>query len=116
MRAWAKVDRERYRRIPLRAHTFLAGVPLHDAWQVRLPGGGPAASSCTPATRAMIALVLGPITVNPAVRVLFGLRRWLGRVFGLDREPSHPGAGSFIERLTADDRSRSLVEPGSADA
>ena len=23
--------------VPLRVHTFLAGVPLHDAWAVDLP-------------------------------------------------------------------------------
>ena len=111
MRVWARVDGERYRGLSLRAHSFLDGVPLHDVWQVRLPGGGPGR---TLADAHAVLTDTPPGSVSPAVRVLFGLRRGLGRVFNLDRKPTGPGANSFIERLTVADREQSMVMPGSA--
>ena len=112
MRVWARVDAERYRRIPLLAHAFLDGVPVHDVWQVRLPGGGPDRTLAD--ARALLSGD-GLRSANLAVRALFGLRRWLGRVFDLDREPTGETVGSYVDRLTPEDRQRSLVEPGSAD-
>ena len=50
--------------------------------------------------------------VNPIVRTLFALRSVLGSVFGLDGTPSQPDRRSFVHELSAEDRSRSLVEPG----
>src|SRR5437764_1349899 len=32
-----KVSTQEFERLPLRVHTFLAGVPLHDVWFVDLP-------------------------------------------------------------------------------
>src|SRR5215510_15874499 len=32
-----QVSNQEFERLPLRVHTFLAGVPLHDAWSVDLP-------------------------------------------------------------------------------
>ena len=32
-----QVSTEEFERLPLRVHTFLAGVPLHDVWSVDLP-------------------------------------------------------------------------------
>ena len=49
---------------------------------------------------------------NAAVRFLFGLRAWLGRVFGWDREPPQAAQESFIQRLSAADLECSLVAPG----
>ncbi len=37
----ARVDPADYRALPLRAHEFLADVPLHDVWRFRLRGGSP---------------------------------------------------------------------------
>lgn len=112
MRAWIRGEADRYRRLPLRAHALLADVPLHDVWRVQLPGGGPD-RTLADVRSALRGDALS--SVNPAVRALFGLRRWLGRVFRLDREPSSPGAVSFIGRMTEEDRRRSSVAPGSAD-
>ena len=34
-----RVASDEWNRLELRVHTLLAGVPLHDAWAVDLPGG-----------------------------------------------------------------------------
>jgi hypothetical protein len=96
--------------LPLRVHTFLAGVPLHDVWAVDLP---------RPRERVTLAefhpvggqdRVIGRLP-GPA-RALFRLRFFLGRIFRLEAEPAGAGATSFAARLTQDDRARSLVAAG----
>jgi hypothetical protein len=105
--------------VPLRVHSFLADVPLHDVWAIDLPayreevtlseflsrtnkhGGGAADAE----------FKRFPL----AARALFGLRFFLGRIFRLEAEPKDAAAASFCNRLTAEDRERGLVEPGTAD-
>jgi Protein of unknown function (DUF2867) len=112
MRVWSRVDPAQFRRLDLRAHDLLADVPLHDVWRVELPGGG-LNRTLADARPFMSAEHL--MSVNPAVRVLFQLRRWLGRVFRWDSPTRTPGARSFIDRLSDEDRKQSLVEPGLSD-
>ena len=95
--------------LPLRVHTLLADVPLHDVWAVDLP-----------MHRAGVTLTefLGRTTqgtsnrLPPAARGLFRLRLFLGRIFRLEAEPKNALAASFCSRLTPEDRARSLVVPG----
>jgi hypothetical protein len=104
-----RVSPREYERIDLRAHSLLADVPLHDVWRVDLDGGGPGRTLVD-----LRALVLpGNLTAasRPA-RLLFGLRAWLGRVFGWDRDSSQGPGHSFLERLSPEDRESSLVAPG----
>jgi hypothetical protein len=49
---------------------------------------------------------------NPAVRSLFALRRALGQRFGWDREQHDWRVGSYVDRLTDEDRERTLIAPG----
>jgi hypothetical protein len=104
-----RVTAEEYQRIELRAHSLLAGVPLHDAWGIDLPGGGPG--------RTIVDLrrVLSTQNLrdaNAAVKLLFSLRALLGPVLGWDREPPQSSRESFLQRLSASDREQSLVTPG----
>ncbi len=103
---------EEYQRIDLRAHSLLADVPLHDVWRVELSGGGPARSIAD--LRALLS-VENLTGANAAVRFLFSLRAWLGRVFGWDSEPPQASRESFLQRLSATDRESSLVPPGTPD-
>jgi len=32
-----QISEREFERLPLRAHQFLAGIPLHDVWAVDLP-------------------------------------------------------------------------------
>jgi len=102
--------------LPLRVHTFLADIPLHDVWAVDLPmrrdgvtlseflrgvsQDGPDASDAE------------TDRFPPVARALFRLRFFLGRIFRLDAEPKDALAASFGSRLTAKDRERSVVVPG----
>lgn len=104
-----RIGREQYDRIDLRAHSLLAGVPLHDVWVTELPGGGPGRTLVD--LRSLLE-VENLTAVNGIVRFLFGLRAWLGRVFGWDREPAQASSESFLNRLSAADRAGSLVAPG----
>jgi hypothetical protein len=96
--------------VPLRVHTFLAGVPLHDVWAVDLPR-----------TRERVTLAeFNPVATQnrvigrpPALsRALFRLRFFLGRIFHLEAEPKDAGATSFAARLTPEDRARSSMQAG----
>jgi len=95
--------------LPLRVHTFLAGVPLHDVWAVDLP------RPREPVTLAEFHPLERQDRVGglpgPA-RALLRLRLFLGRIFRLEAEPKGAGATSFAARLTPEDRGRSSVEAG----
>jgi len=103
-----QVSTHEFERLPLRVHDFLAGVPLHDVWAVELPRTRPGITLNeflqTRGTR--------PYRLSPAVRALIGVRLFVGRVFGWDREPAATAWESFSSRLTIADRSKSLTPPG----
>jgi uncharacterized protein DUF2867 len=103
-----QISTQEFQSLPLRAHDFLTGVPLHDVWAIDLPR-----------TRSGITLdeflrksnesVCKP---SPAVRALLNIRLSVGRIFGWDREPSATQCQAFANRLTPADRAESLVPPG----
>jgi len=91
--------------LPLRVHTFLADVPLHDVWAVDLPthrDGVTLSEFLRGASQG------GTNKLPPVARALIRLRRFLGRIFRLEAEPKDALAASFGSRLTAEDRARSL--------
>ena len=106
-----RIRPEEFRKKPLRVHTLLTDVPLHDVWAFRLSGGGEGR-----ALRDFQALLSseGMQQTNPVVNGLFKLRFALGRWFGWDDERHRSPASSIVHRLTDDDRARSIEEPGSA--
>jgi hypothetical protein len=95
--------------LPLRVHTFLADVPLHDVWAVDLPTHRDGVTLSEFLRRASQG---GINRFPPAARALFRLRFFLGRVFRLEAEPKDALAASFGSRLTPEDRARSLVVSG----
>ena len=112
MKPWSRASPRDYARLDLRAHQLLADVPLHDVWQLELPGGGDQRSIAD--VRCLMSLDrIG--AANPAVRALLGLRAFLGRIFRWDSANSPSTTGSLAQRLTEEDVRRSLVEPGSPD-
>lgn len=109
MRPWSRVDAAVFLEQPLRAHAVLHDVPIHDVWRVDLPSGGPGRSMAD--VRSLMARHASS-NLSPVVRMLFGIRIALGRLFQWD-EPREPlGAASFYHRLTADDLAGSTVAPG----
>jgi uncharacterized protein DUF2867 len=106
-----QIARKEFDRLPLRVHAFLAGVPLHDVWVVDLPRA-----------RGEITLVeflrrAGGLFVQlpPAVRGLLSVRFFVGALFGWDRATPSSFSESFAQRLTDEDRARSLVPAGTPD-
>ena len=88
---WSQADPADYERLDLHAHTLLADVPLHDVWQVELPGGPP---DCTLALVRPYMSFEALQNINPVVRLLFAVRGWAGRIFGWDgpeMDPSEQG-------------------------
>jgi Protein of unknown function (DUF2867) len=107
-----RVDLAEFRKLDLRCHALLSDVPLHDVWAIPLHGGGPGRTM-----EEVRALMFGDRrpTPNVAVRALFALRWWLGRVFRWDDERHDPPGASYVERLTEADRVQSRVLPGTRD-
>ena len=113
MRPWSRGTFEEYRRLTLRAHTLLADVPLHDVWRVDLPCADP--SRTLRDVRSVLEAARESQLLNPLVRALFALRRWLGRLFRWDGPQAEPEAWSFLTRLAEADLQQSLVESGTLD-
>ncbi|HEV2737007.1 MAG TPA: DUF2867 domain-containing protein [Candidatus Elarobacter sp.] len=99
--------------LPLRAHTFLTGVPLHDVWAVDLPRLREHMTLTEFRRRANQDRSTGRFPAP--VRALFRLRFFLGRIFRLEAAPRDAGVTSFASRLTEDDRARSSAEAGTPD-
>jgi len=100
-----------FEQLPLRAHDFLAGVPLHDVWVVDLPR---ARSGITldEFLRTASACLL---TRSPVVRALLNTRLFFGRLLRWDSEPAATAWETFTTRMTAADRSRSLATAGACE-
>jgi len=104
-----KISPTEFYAVPLRVHTFLADVPLHDVWAVDLPalrGGVTLAEFLRRNSQGEI------VRLPAAARALFRFRLFLGRIFRLEAEPTDALAAAFANRLTPEDRARSLVPAG----
>src|SRR5260370_42589132 len=86
--------------LPLRVHTFLADVPLHDVWAVDLPTHRDAVTLSEFLRRTNQG---GINRLPPVARALIGLRFLLGRIFRLDAEPKDASPPSFGSRLPPED-------------
>jgi len=104
-----QISEREFKRLPLRAHQFLAGVPLHDVWAVDLPSPR-AGITLNEFLRVADERLFTP---TPIVRGLLDLRLLIGRLFGWDRSrpPTH-ATPTFADRLTEADRAQSLALPG----
>jgi hypothetical protein len=118
-----QVSIQEFEQLPLRVHTFLAGVPLHDVWSVdlprwrtgvtldeflRTPNNGKLDTCGCSKTSSLF-------TPSSLVRILLDLRFFVGRFFGWDRDPPATAWETFATRLTDADRSRSLIAAGTQD-
>src|SRR5882724_7832802 len=114
---------QEFERLPLRVHSFLAGIPLHDAWFVDLPRWRAGVtldeflrtpSNCKLDTCGC-SKSSSLFTRSPLVRMLLEIRFFVGRFFGWDREPAANAWKTFTTRLTDTDHSGSLVAAGTRD-
>jgi Protein of unknown function (DUF2867) len=117
-----RVSTQEFERLPLRVHTFLAGVPLHDVWSIDLPrwragvtldeflrtASNGKFDECACSKSSLF-------TPSLLVRMLLDIRFFVGRLFGWDHEPAPTAWKTFATRLTDTDHSRSLVAAGTRD-
>ena len=103
-----QISTQEFEQLPLRVHAFLAGVPLHDVWAVDLPRVRPGITLDEFVQRSN-ALTCTP---SPIVRAIVNIRLLFGRLLGWDHEPAANAWETFATRLTAGDRSKSLVMAG----
>lgn len=96
-----RIAADAFTSLPLRCHALLSDVPLHDVWAIALEGGGPGRTVAD-----VNRIVFDPQrpASNVAVRALFALRWWLGRLFGWDEERYDVPDQSYANRLTSADR------------
>jgi Protein of unknown function (DUF2867) len=106
-----RVSTQEFERLPLRVHSFLAGVPLHDVWSVELPRWRAGVTLDDFLRTASNCLCTPP----SLVRMLLDIRFFVGRFFRWDREPAATEWQTFTTRLTDTDHSRSLAAPGTRD-
>jgi len=102
---------DEFRARTLRVHALLHDIPLEDAWAIPLSGGG--AGRTVQDVRAV--MLAGRETAPAVVQGLFWLRRRIGDLFGWDDDRPAWNAESYADRLSPEDRARSLVAPGTPD-
>jgi len=109
----SQISAAEYRAVPLRVHTLLADVPLHDVWAVDLPRvrEGGALDEC----QRILSQYQLIGRLPPLARALFALRLCVGRILRLEDQPKGAGAASFAKGLTAEERARSSTAPGTPD-
>src|SRR5262245_64987022 len=90
-----RISAEEFKQLPLRVHDFLAGVPLHDVWVIDLPRRR-SGITLDEFIRAAGALPFRPSAI---VRALFGIRFFIGRLLGWDRESHATGKKKFASCL-----------------
>jgi hypothetical protein len=118
-----RVPTQEFERLPLRVHSFLAGVPLHDVWSVDLPrwrAGVTLDEFLRTANNCKLdacgcSKSSSLFTPSRLVRTLLDIRFFVGRFFDWDREPATTAWETFATRLTDTDRSRSLAAAGTRD-
>ena len=118
-----QVSTKEFERLPLRVHTSLAGVPLHDVWFVDLPHWRAGVrlddflqrTSDGKLDRCGCSRSSSLFTPSPLVRLLLEIRFFVGRFFSWDDEPPATAWKSLATRLTDTDCSRSLTAAGTQD-
>ena len=106
-----RLDPDEFRARPLRVHALLHDIPLEDAWAFALAGGG-AGRTIHDVRTVMVA---ARETAPTLVRGLFRLRHRIGASFGWDDHRPGWNAESYANRLSPEDRVRSLIAPGTQD-
>ena len=104
-----QISPKEFSALPLRVHTLLSGVPLHDVWAVDLPKHRDGVTLSEFLGRAS---QCGIDKLPSVAGALLHFRLFLGRILRLEAEPKDALTDSFGSRLTPEDRARSTVVPG----
>ncbi len=99
-----------FEQLPLYAHRFLAGVPIHSIDRLELPGGRSGMTILEIKEKA--GFKTAKLEAGRVTRFLFWLRGEIGKLFGWDDAPELVSSVSYLSRIDEDQRKRSLVTPG----
>src|SRR5438093_13699446 len=103
-----QVSTQEFERLPLRVHTFLAGVSLHDVWSVDLPrwrAGVTLDDFLRTASNCLF-------TSSRLVRMLLDIRFFVGRFLGWDHAPDVIVWQILATRLPDNHHLRSIAPDG----
>lgn len=103
-------DKIRFEQMSLFAHKFLDGVPLKSLYRLDLAGGRIGMSVLD--IKEAVGFNTEELETGILTKSLFWLRGLIGRIFGWDDADKLEESVSFLPRLTAEDKARSMVEPG----
>ena len=103
--------REKFNRLPLKAHTFLADAPLHSLDYAELKGGRERMTIAEIYDAAGLS-DLGKVEQSAVTKALFDLRGMIGKFMHWDDMPQLVQEFSYLPRLTAEERAKSLIPPG----
>lgn len=104
-----------FAQIPIKAHKFLAEIPLHSLDFIELKGG----------RKGMLMDEIYRITgLNQAedfkfgsiTKTLFDIRGWIGKMLGWDDVPKLKEKNTWIFKLTKDETAKSLITSGKTES
>ena len=104
-----KISNATFHQYGLHVHDVLKGVHLKDVWAIALDGGG---DNRTLDDVLVMVEATDPKQINPAVRWLFRLRHWMGKLMRWDTPVSTIPTESFVHRLPQDIADASIDKPG----
>lgn len=103
--------REKFNRLPLKAHVFLVGIPIHSLDCIELSGGREQ-MTIADIYRATGLSDIGEVELGAVTKALFDLRGLVGKIMRWDDVPELLQKISYLPRLSEEERAKSLIPPG----
>jgi hypothetical protein len=103
--------REEFNRLPLKAHDFLEGIPTHSLDYIELKGGREN-MTILEIYNATGLSDMDNVDLGFGTKALFKLRTLIGEVMRWDEVPTLVQSISYLPRLSAAERAKSLIPPG----
>ncbi|HEX8268225.1 MAG TPA: DUF2867 domain-containing protein [Pyrinomonadaceae bacterium] len=102
---------EKFNCLPLKAHSFLTGIPVHSLDYIELKGGREQ-MTLPEIYRATGLSDLGDVELGTVSKGLFWLRGLIGKIMHWDEVPELVNEISWLPRLSGEERAKSLIPPG----
>jgi|CXWL01.1.fsa_nt_gi hypothetical protein len=104
------VHKNEFDKLRIKAHEFLADIPMHSLYRLDLPGGRIGMNVLD--IKETIGFNTDNLEPGGITRALFWLRGLIGRALGWDEAEELAESVSFLKKLTPEERSQSLILPG----
>ncbi len=109
------MNEKSYKQIALKAHQFLADIPMHSLDFIDLKGGN---------KRMKMDEIYRITGLNQAedfkfgfiTKTLFDIRGFIGKILHWDNVPELVNANSWLSRLTEEEREKSLIPTGKVES